>query len=84
MNEYAKYLYSYILEHRYNHVTSLPEYQKVNAAYDLKERTLLETLTPEQKEQFEICKEYETALQEIGLRHMFQETLLALRGILCG
>lgn len=82
MNEYAHYLYRYMLEDGFQKIKSQPEYKIADTLYNQEESALLETLTREQQEQFFRCKEKEAVLEEINLRYVFLETLIFLRGIL--
>ena len=78
MNEYAKCLYDHMMECSFLKIKETPEYKDEENVY-------MQMLTPEQREQYFRCKEEETALSEISLRYMFQETLFLLRSLFfCG
>ncbi len=85
MNEYAKCLYDHMMECSFLKIKETPEYKDEENVYIWEENVLLQMLTPEQREQYFRCKEEETALSEISLRYMFQETLFLLRSLFfCG
>lgn len=81
MNEYAHYLYRYMLEDGFQKIKFQPEYKTADTLYNREESALLEMLTPEQQEQFFRCKDRESVLEEINLRYVFLETLSFLRGL---
>ena len=83
MNEYTECVYQAVFEKYYNSVITTPDFQMAQLSYDREERALLETLTPEQKKQFNRCKEQETELENMCLKYMFQQTLHFLRGVFC-
>ena len=83
MNEYTECVYQAIFEKYYNSIITTPDFQKARVFYEMEERAFLETLTPEQKKQYNHCQEHKTEIENMCLKYMFQQTLHFLRGVFC-
>ena len=81
MNEYQKCLFQYIIENKFSDLRDRRDYQTAREAVQEAEEKLWETLTDQQKEQFEQYTDRSAYRSWIELEQMFQETMTACQAL---